>query len=161
MNSNEQLFLWDIISLCWLKSAPQHAHELASSIYENPFNLSIGLEAIVVDFWANCDEQIIAELALLVVKGYFLNIEQHVVLVALLVEKKLLTINEAALLFKDSEGRYICDLSPKIQDVIDVAWLINEDADYGFMQPDEDDLLLNSLQELLVFIRINKNVLTR
>jgi hypothetical protein len=145
-------FLWNIIALYWLKNTPQPAHKLAATLYEQTFDFPYELEADIVDFGCNHDEKVLEKLALSVVNEYYFSMEKHIVLVALLVEKKLLSINEAALQL----DYFVIESTPslQIQEVLDVAWLINEDRKDNFMQPDADDLLSNALQAVL---RVTKN----
>lgn len=140
-------FLWNLFALFWLKNQPKQAYELATTLYEQPFDFPSKLEADIVDFAYNHDEKMLEKLALSVINEYYFSAEKHIPFIALLVEKKLLNINEAALQL-DYFG--IQSLSnPQIQQVLEVAWLVNEDRNDNFMQPDEDDLLSESLQAVL------------
>jgi hypothetical protein len=140
-------FLWALFAFFWLKNQPKQAYELAATLYEQPFDFPNKLEADIVDFSYNHDEKILEKLALSVIDEYEFSVEKHIVLVALLVEKKLLSINEAALQL-DYFG---VESTPhlQIQQVLDVAWLVNEDRNDNFMQPDKDDLLSEALQAVL------------
>jgi len=155
MKSKDIQFLWNLIKFCWLTVDIGKAQKLASDIYELDINIPDNLEGMVVDFWSNRDDLVIGKIALICGKHRFFDVEKHVILIALLVEKNLLSLNDAGPLLTginitESES----NISNELKRVIDVAWLINEDSNDGIMEASDDSLLQDALMKMVAFSRV-------
>lgn len=150
MGSKDIQFLWDLIRFFWLTIDPKRAKELAASIYEMGINIPNNLEGMVVEFWSNENELAIQKIALTCVKEHYFDIEKHIVLIALLVEKNLLGLNNAGpLLTGINITENDSNVSDEIKRVIDVAWLINKDSNDGVMEAQDDSLLQDALSKVV------------
>jgi len=141
-------FLWELISFSLLLENLEKAQELAANVYELSIDLPTELEEQVVEFWSTGDESLIKKIALTSVKQHYFNDEQHIILIGLLVEKSLLTINDAALMLASISVPY-SNMDAHIKRVIDAVWLVNEDSNYGAMGAGDDSLLQDALKDAI------------
>lgn len=152
MESKDIQFLWDLIKFYWITIDLKKAKKLASDIYELGINIPNDLEGVIVEFWSNGNELAIQKIALICVKQHYFDVEKHIVLIALLVEKNLLSLNDAgSLLIGINITEDESNVSDEIKRVIDVAWLINEDSNDGVMEAQDDSLLKDALSEVVAF----------
>lgn len=153
--NDQASFIWCLLHLYFVKSSLDEVIGLVSSIYEQQFEFSSQLENLLLKLWETSDVKFLIEIAKQVAQQHLLDIEKHICIVAALFENGEININDAALLLKyDAENNY-ANLDGRIKRVIDVAWLINEDAGDGVMPPGDDDMLADALKGVLTLYREN------
>ncbi|MBX3630972.1 MAG: hypothetical protein KF908_13925 [Nitrosomonas sp.] len=144
---NDQVsFIWCLLHLYFVKSSLDDVIDLVSSVYEQQFEFTDQLEDLLLKLWETSDIKFLIEIAKHVVWQRLLDIEKHIFIVAVLFEKGEISINDAVLLLKYDSGKNYADLDERVKRVIDIAWLIIEDAEDGVMSPDNDDMLADALR---------------
>ena len=152
---NETDFIWCLLFLYFVKELTSEAKELVSSMYDQEFDIGSECEDLLLQFWEQGESSSLIDLAKNKLRLQSFDIEKHVLLIAALVDKKLLSINNASLLLDVNVGDEHNVLRPPIQNVLDVAWLTNEDSKGGFMEPVDDDLLFDVLKNALIEKRMS------
>jgi len=120
----------------------------STKIYEYDIDVSLSYESILDRMQGPKPQLAISELAKKVVERYELNPINHVVLVALLVNAKVLNANSASTFLQISrgnDGQY----PDVIREVLDIAWLTCEDEKDNIMLPDADDSLGMALTDVV------------
>ena len=148
MADGELQLLWSLISSGWISHSLENSRLTEIRIHESLINLPSDIQDLVIACCTDYDDATIGQLALLAVKRFYFDAVRHITLIALLVTKRFLSVKQAATLLpanRDPQGA----MSASVRRVFDVAWLINQDAKDGFMQPEQDDLLLEALREVL------------
>ena len=143
-------YLWNIISLCWISHCTEKAKSIASNFYDLPLEFPLAIEELVVDFSVTGDQFTIDKLALLLARGRTYDAEHHVILIAFLVKRDFIAINEAAKLLSSIDTSMLDSKnSGQILRVKDVAWLVNEDAKDSIMEANNDLLLEQALESVV------------
>jgi hypothetical protein len=114
-------------------------------MYEQGFDFTPIFENFILKLWKTKDIQYVFAIAKEAVIQRIFNIEEHIFIIAILVEKKQLNICDAAGLLIFETPYNSVSLTEKVRRVIDVAWLVNEDNKDGVMSPSDDDILLDAL----------------
>lgn len=146
--NNELQFLWHLFQLYCFDGENSRALEWVASMYERCLDIPSTLEGLLLAYWEGEKESALIDAALISVQKFYFDAEQHVMLIAWLVEKGKLGIEEASSLLTFS------DINPEslpitIRHVIDVAWLLNQDQKDGVMNPRQDSLLADALRNVL------------
>jgi hypothetical protein len=149
MGSKEIIFLWQLINFCWLHRKSDESFKLASDLYNQPINLPVELESLVAEYAVTHKEFLIGKIGMICANYRYFQTEQHIVLISLLVENGLLTITSAIPLLNGINLNNVTQMSDAAKKVVDVVWLVKDDWKYGFMEPEDDNLLASSLKNLL------------
>jgi len=143
--SDQSAFLWRLLCFYFIKHSLDEVIKLASSMYEQKFEITPEFEKLILKLWETNDVQYIFGIAKEVVRQQLLDIEKHIFIVAILIEKGEINVGDAALLLKIEMPYDYANLDAKIRHVIDVVWLVNEDTKDGIMSPNDDSMLLDAL----------------
>lgn len=148
LQNNELQFLWHLFQLYFFMGEAAGSLEWVASMYESCLNIPAKLESLLLEYWENGKESVLLDAALMSVRQNYFDAERQVILVAWLVEKGRLGIDEAAsiIIFP---GISPDAFSNAIRHAIDVAWLLNQDKKDGVMNPQQDSLLADALREVL------------
>lgn len=141
-------YLWKLFRLKFSLKDDDQTKNLISALYEKALELPDELDSLLLNYWQTWDENYLVRALKLVVQRYFFDAEKHVILVALLNKETRLTTKE----LKDLlllPGKNLAEIHPAIKNVIDTAWLINQDELVGLVASAEDRLLENALSEAL------------
>lgn len=158
--NQETEYLWELFCL-YFANVPDN--QLLQHIDYKYSELS-GADAIVIEYIDNFSlthDRISMERAILdCVSRRCFDVERHVQLVAVLVQRGGISLDVAADMLT-VRGADKDRLSKEIEHVIDVAWLINEDRRDDIMSADADSLLKDALGKvatdfLLYIIRERK-----
>lgn len=149
MGNKEIIFLWQLISFCWLHRKSDESLKLASDLYSQPFSLPVELESLVAEYAVTHNECLIRKLGVICANNRYFQTEQHIVLIGLLVEKGLLTIPSAIPLLNGININDSIQISDVAKKVVDIVWLVKEDWKGGFMGPEDDNILELSLKNVL------------
>jgi len=152
---DEKDFIWHLLDLYLIKQSGDESKKWVASMYERDFELRDIFEHLLLAYWEDDDFDSIIAIAKEGIRQFLFKINRHVLLIAILVEKECLTINEASSFLPI---RYVTDYenySKELQNVIDIAWLTNEDEKDGIMSPDNDDLLSDSLIKFKKYLLYN------
>jgi hypothetical protein len=114
-------------------------------MYEQGFYFTPIFENFILKLWETKDIQYVFSIAKEAVIQRIFNIEEHVFIIAILVEKKQLNICDAARLLIFETPYNSVSPTEKVRRVIDVVWLVNEDNKDGVMAPSDDNILLDAL----------------
>ncbi len=144
---DELSFIWCVLYSYFLRDDLEDAVRRSSSMYEHDFNFAPDFEELLLKLWGSGSQNDVIELAKRVLERFVLSTTNHIVLIAFLVNAEQLSINNASRLlqipFYSEE-----ELDDAISNVLEIAWLTNEDEEDGFMSPDADDVLFNALKEV-------------
>lgn len=148
MQSDQFNFVWNLISLFWLKNQPDSAKQLSKNIYNENIYFTSDIELLVVQYSINGDEESIRQLALLAAKNFSYLTDEKIQLVALLVSKKLIGASSAAelLINSNKSEKY---LNKESQSIVDIVWLLDQDEKDNVMRVDQDNLLIDAFEKLL------------
>lgn len=107
------------------------------------------LESVLVDFFTNKDEASFTSLAKEVLsKNLLMSYTENIKLISFLTKKKWLPLKDAALLLNAIPHVERGKLLPSYVKAIEAADLICEDLSDGFMEVEDDDLLVNALSSI-------------
>ncbi len=149
--SDQSSFLWCLMYFYFIKHSLDEAIGLVSSMYEQKFELTTEFEKLLLSLWETRDTNYIVEIARKSVQQSLFDIEKHIFVVASLIEEDEISVSDAALLLRIDAQREYKNLDEKIKHVIDVAWLVNEDAKDGVMSPNDDRVLVEALRQVKTF----------
>lgn len=153
--SDQISFIWCLLHLYYVKGSLDEVMNLVSSIYEQQFEFTSEFEGRLLKLWETSDAKFLLEIAKQAATQNLFDIDKHIFIVALLVENGGISINDAALLLKYDAGKNYVKFDKRIRKVIDVTWLVIEDAEDGIMSPEGDDMLADALKEVLSLYREN------
>jgi hypothetical protein len=145
---DEHAFLWHLMICYFVEENAISSMKLITSIYSLPFNFSEKTESFLLDIWSNNDPEKIVDLAINLVSHPVFDTQRHVFLISILVNLKKITINEASRFLQPDIKNDSIELSPEVREVLDVAWLTNEDEKDHIMLPDDDDSLKKALEKV-------------
>lgn len=143
--SDQSAFLWRLLCFYFIKHSLDEVIKLASSMYEQKFEITPVFAELILKLWETNNVQYIFGIAKEVVQQQLFDIEKHIFIVAILIEKGEINVGDAALLLKTEIPYDYASLDTKIRHVIDVVWLVNEDTEDGIMSPNDDNVLLDAL----------------
>ncbi|MBS0351338.1 MAG: hypothetical protein JSR33_09165 [Proteobacteria bacterium] len=149
------LFLWRLFYLYFVDEKKEEVFKLVSTLYDGSDEIPAKIETLLLDFWSKQDDSKLVATALLTVRNYYFDIERHAALIAILIEKKFLTVNEASQLLY-FPGKIFSVLPFAIKDILETNLLIYEDFREGRIKPDEDDMLSVVLHKLYIKIKQTK-----
>ncbi len=155
-SANDQVsFIWHLLHLYFIKGSLDEVMSIVSSIYEQQFEFTSEFEGLLLKLWETSDMKFLIEVAKQAASQRLLDIDKHIFITACLVENGEMSVNDAAFLLKCDAGKNNANLDGRVKRVIDVAWLIIEDAEDGVMSPDEDNMLADALKDVLTLYRGN------
>jgi hypothetical protein len=134
---DENTFLWHLMICYFVEQNVISSMKLTTSIYNLPFNFSEKIESFLLNIWSSNNPEKIVDLAINLVSYPIFDIQQHVFLISILVNLKKITINEASRFLKPAIKHDSIELIPEVREVLDIAWLTNEDEKDHIMLPDE------------------------
>ena len=141
-------YLWKLFLFKFNLKDDGQTKNLISALYDKALDLPDELDSLLLNYWRTWDENYLVSALKLVVQRYFFDAERHVILVALLNKETRLTTKE----LKDLlllPGKNLAEIHPAIKNVIDTAWLINQNELVGLAASPKDSLLENALSEAL------------
>jgi hypothetical protein len=147
LNSTTLALLWELLQIGLTQGqAPQAALWLNDG-YEKLEDVPATLDKLLSDFWSTQQESDFFALAKNCVQSFLFATELQTRLVAVLVDKKILTLDEAfaCLSFRTSSAEVS---NPSIQKIAELVWLLEQDKKDGFMAHTDDDLLSTALSNL-------------
>jgi hypothetical protein len=147
LNADAENFLWRLLSLGLLVDDAQRARDWVASYHDREIELSAGLEALVIEYWASADRAVLLKLAHAALQGFSLSFMHRTRLTAYLFVNDCLD-EKQAFAFLDFEGVRMEDLYSSVRRVADVCWLLREDSKAGVMESGDDDLLSEALRAL-------------
>lgn len=145
MSSKEASAICSVLFPAYIERDLSLAKERAC-IASNDISASSGRDYLL-EFCLYERLEALEELARFALRNRILDAEHHVTLVAALFGSNLLSHREAASLLSQ-EGRVVRCVSPEAQRAIDVAWLVRQDLDGGYIDADQDTLLADALKNV-------------
>lgn len=146
MSGKESSAICSVLFPAYIERDLSLAKERACTV-SNEVSASFGGDYLL-EFCLHERPEALEELARFALRTYVLDAEDHVRLVAALFGNRLLSQREAATLLSQ-EGRMVRCLSPEAQRAIDVAWLVRQDLDGGYIDADQDTLLADALAKVV------------
>jgi hypothetical protein len=161
MKQNSTDFLWEIVFHCWIAKDFKESKRIAGNFYNLNINVPVEIEASILEVAEGNFSDAICQVALYLVRNRSLSEDRHVILTGLLLQKGVFSIDEAANLLSGIKPiKSSSDITRKINHVIDVAWLVNEDSKDKVMHPGDDGLLRTAFEELASHVEGNNLHLT-
>lgn len=146
--NDQGAFIWQLLSMYFQKIECKEITFLATSVYEQKFEFSDVFEELILNLWDDVESINIFNLALEAVNQNIFDLTKHSYLVSKLVESKKLRISDAVKLMQTGTLENYTNLDARIKRLVDVLWLVKEDAREGVMSPNDDDLLRITLSEI-------------
>ena len=144
VNDREAEFLWKLFRLHLAGVPDALLEEHINTIYEVSLELDRTFEAGVDSFALSHDHNLLDMSIIEALKRRFFTIERHVQLVAVMLGRGKISLEESADFLEVSRSD-LEQLPISVGHVLDVAWLINEDRRDGVMGADADHLLKDAL----------------
>jgi len=148
LENNQLQFLWRLFHLYFIKGFGKEALQWVATMYEHSLEFPEKLESLLLGYWEDGRDTALIEAAIMAVRLFYFDPEQHAILIAVLVDRGLISVSEAASLLTFA-GKNIDSFSKLIRHSIDVAWLINQDSKDGVLNAEQDTLLKDCLRNLL------------
>jgi len=121
----------------------------ALKILDDGVNLPKEIEERIIEFVSKKNKSSFVDFALEVLrKNYLGSYQRYIKVVAFLVQNGWLDLNDGVLLLTQIPHVERRALPESYAHVVEVADLIFEDSNEGFMEVDEDDLLMNALRSV-------------
>lgn len=138
--------LWEILDVGLVEKSLPRALELADSLLAAENALSQRIEQQLLSFVSTSQSSLLWALAQTLAENYDFEGDRQAQLVALLftIGKKIGVKHAVLLLDRNVLARNACRSST--QELIDVLWLLEEDAPHSSIQPEDDSLLAEALQ---------------
>lgn len=139
--------LFNLIESVRLEGNLETAFFLANDMIEQGEDLPLDLETNLIALISDCNEVSFVELSKNVLSKNMLNdYVKNIKLISFLVEKSWLSLEDAALLLSSIPHVERGKLPQHFSKVVEVADLVCEDSRDGFMEVNDDDLLINTLK---------------
>lgn len=155
LENSQSQFLWQLFQLYFINGLDKDALKRVGTMYECSLDFPKVLESLLLSYWEDGKDVALVEAAIMAVRQFYFEPEQHILLIAVLVERSLIDVNEAASLMVFA-GKNPETFPKSIQHAIDVAWLINQDVKYSAMNAEQDSLLKDTLRNLMVQFKAEK-----
>jgi hypothetical protein len=146
---SEANFLWRLFLFYFVERAPEKVSQWVSSMYENNIEFKTNIENKLLDIWSSYEENKVIELVKESIKLSLFGVEKQVYLIAHLLKCEETTVNDASHMLRSLVKYDSPELIPEVRNVLDVAWLINEDEEDNIMLPEDDDVLKVALVNVL------------
>lgn len=139
--------LFFLIESVRLEGNLETAFLLASEMIEQGEDLPSDVEANLIAFISDKNETSFVELSKdVLLKNLLKDYAENIKLISFLVGKSWLNLKDAALLLSSVPHVERSKLPQHFSKVVEVADLVCEDSDDGFMEANDDDLLINALK---------------
>lgn len=141
--------LFSLVETVMREGKLENACLQAGNIIEEGIGFPQEIESRLIDFASNKDEVSFVSFLKEVLYGNYLNdYEKNIRVIAFLVSKNWLSVKDAVLFLSSVPYVERSRLSKSFIYAVEVADLIFEDFNEGFMEADDDDLLVNALKEI-------------
>lgn len=147
LNANAETFLWRLLGLGLLAGDPKQAGDWAASFYESGVELPTKLEALLTEYRATADREVLLSLAQAALEDFSLDVVHRTSLTAYLFASGYIDETQACA-FLSFDGVITDDLPPSVRRVADVFWLLRQDSEAAVMESGEDGLLSEALRAL-------------
>jgi hypothetical protein len=147
-------FLLKLLKLGLVLGDRKQAIEWASSNYEQGLYFPPHVDSLLTSFCSTHEQSVLWDLALILVEGFYCEVNERTKLVALMVIEGKVDQDKAAKLL-NFYGVNTDALTPSIRRVADVLWLLKQDSDLGVMEPSSDNLLYEALTNVAMEIKTN------
>lgn len=148
LNPRALEYLWSLFISKFKFHDELAVSNIISSLYDGGLDLPAELEAQLLLFWQNRDVKYLLEALKVGAQRYYFDLERHVILIAYLIDRNVLAMEEAQQLLS-VPARSLAGVRPEIKNVIDTVWLINQDESAGYASSPEESLLRDALREAL------------
>ncbi|MFH1334068.1 MAG: hypothetical protein ABIH77_02020 [Pseudomonadota bacterium] len=148
--------MWQLLSLYFIQHSLHEVIQLTSTLHEQKFEFSDRLEVLLLELWETHEPKYIIEIAKEVIKQNLFNVEEHIFIVAILVDQGHLTIDESVPFLNSVKNYSYTESNKIIRNVIETTWLVAEDMREGFMAPGDDNILIDALKDVITLYKKRK-----
>ncbi len=150
---NENALLKQLAYVFLVENSTSKSIQIASSVYDQDFDVSEEVESLLVQLWSTKEEKFIYLLFKNALISHQFEHDVHIYVVAMLFKFRQISLGEVAKFLDFEVGSKYSDLDEYMRKLIDVSWLVNEDIKDNVMQPHDDGLL----EEALLLVANNSN----